>query len=138
MGKWMTKVVNTQNQVAVLVNKVEEFSNKLEQLTNESKETIFKLDKKIEVLVSLIKQLVFEQKYTVTLGETPFNPLRSTSNTVNEDGTVGKTENPKNVIYARKCSKSLIICKHMIKTSILKRRGIKINSINVTNVFLHL
>ena len=46
MGKWTTKVVNTQNQVAALVDKVEdieeEFSNKLEQLENESKETIFK------------------------------------------------------------------------------------------------
>ena len=50
----MTKVVNTQNKVAALVDKVEDiedkFSNKLEQLEKESKETIFKLDKKIEVL----------------------------------------------------------------------------------------
>ena len=70
MGKWMTKVVNTQNQVAALVDKVEdieeEFSNKLEQLENESKETIFKLDKKIEVLESLIRKLLNEQKPTVT------------------------------------------------------------------------
>ena len=70
MGKWMTKVVNTQNQVAALVDKVEdieeEFSNKLEQLENESKETIFKLEKKIEVLESLIRKLLNEQKPTVT------------------------------------------------------------------------
>ena len=97
-GELMTKVVNTQSQVAALVDKVEdieeEFSNQLEKLEIESKETILKLDKKIEVLESLIRKLLNEQKSTVTRGETPSYQLGSTSKTDNDDDSIGKTENP--------------------------------------------
>ena len=88
------------------------------------------------MLESLIRKLLNEQKSTVTPGETPSNPLGSTSKSDNHDDSVGKTENPIKCDICKKMFKCYDNLKTHDEKSILKRRGIMKNSINVTNVML--
>ena len=73
-----------------------------------------------------------------SLGEIPFYPLRSTSKTDNEDGTLVKTENPIKFDICEKMFKSSDNLQTHDQKFHIEKRTIKINSINVTNVLLHL
>ena len=98
---WITKVFDTEKEVAALVAKVddieEEFSSKLEQVETSTKKnamdcegTIIRLEKKMEVLESLVRNLLNEQKCKVTPGEGHVYSEDSYSNPSRKDNIENK------------------------------------------------